>query len=185
MLDIIRNSGYILPPRESPEGLTATDIIGRITEFMSRCSKQKAYAELDLAEEFLELLTTYPVSMCKKHTTPTSKRLMTMFYFYRIPLLKGKDDKETELFRLMHEKDHAFFSYDDLAIIFLRSKATVHTIIMAEQAEVKQLMAEDSRRAEAREIARLELIQEERLKLLQEKRKGMSEPKHTDRLPIE
>ena len=185
MLDIIKNSGYMLPPQESPEDLTVTDIIDRIKLFMSRCSKNKTYAELDLAKEFLELLTTYPVSMCRRQSTPTIRRVMAMFYFYRIPLLKSDDDKETELFRMMHEKDHAFFSYDDLAIIFLCSKATVHTIIMAEQAEVKQLMAEDNRRAEAREIARLELIQEEKMKLLQEKHKETSEPKHMDHLPIE
>lgn len=64
---------------------------------------------------------------------------------------------------------------------FDRSKATVHEAIRQEEAEVKQLLEEPNLRAEAREIARQQLIEEEKLKLLQKQPKGIE--KTTEQTP--
>jgi len=64
------------------------------------------------------------------------------------------------------------YSYDDLAVIFDLSKATVHESVRQKKIEIKQLLEKPNLRKEARALALEELKQEEKLKLLHEKPKG-------------
>jgi 16S rRNA A1518/A1519 N6-dimethyltransferase RsmA/KsgA/DIM1 with predicted DNA glycosylase/AP lyase activity len=62
---------------------------------------------------------------------------------------------------------------DYLALIFDRSKKTIHDCIKEKEAEAKKILEEAKLRKKAREIALRELIKEEKLKLIQETTKNI------------
>jgi len=146
--------GIRIPPRETDvSGLTAEQIIGKIRSFWERCKKDNSQ-DSDVAPiDFLELLEAYPVSMCSFHMTDSLKLLVALMYFD-----KPENPKEG---------DWEGLTMDYLALIFDRSKKTIHDCIKEKEQEAKKILEEAKLRKEAKEIALRELIEEEKLKLKQ------------------
>jgi len=196
-LSILRNKGIQLPEIETEDGLTAKDLMDKIRSFYDRWEKHSD----DFAEaEFLELLYNYPKSMCDRHMTETIKQLVTLIYLDSKPTQKKIEDQK-EIKRLekqLENRDRDFddfnystvhnienkiaslknsdywpgYSYDQLAIIFDLSKATIHDAIKQKKREAMELLGKPNLRAEAKALALEELKQEEKLKLLQKTSKG-------------
>ena len=128
----------------------------------------------ELIVDFWQLINKYPVSMCERKMSPTLTFLITLFYHYKIPKVKQKDEKHQELWDSVREKfnKQAFYSYEQLAILFMRSKASIHDAIKAREGEIMQLVEEVNMRRHARSIALQEYVAEEKIKLLQKTSKG-------------
>ncbi|MEM3443023.1 MAG: hypothetical protein QXM86_04115 [Candidatus Bathyarchaeia archaeon] len=156
MLYLLKKIGVKLPPREDNlDGLTVETLIGKIRDFYARFEKiENADNEL-LPLDFFELLSEYPVSMCGYNMNDTVKLLIALYYFHD---------------RTGNPKENDFaLSYEDLTIIFDRSKSSIHDAIKQKEAEAKRLLEEAKLRSKAKEIALQELIQEEKEKLLKQK----------------
>lgn len=165
MIDLLKATGYELPPQETDfSNLTTKEIMDKIKEFMFNANPKYEHLIVD----FWQLIADYPVSMCERKMSDTLKFLITLFYNYKIPHSKQKDKKHQELWDKVREKfnKEGFFSYEELAIMFMRSKASIHDAIKDKEAEVQQLMAEVNMRRHARSIAFQEMVKEEKLKLL-------------------
>ena len=155
-LDVFERRGIKLPPREvDVSGLTAQQIIDKIRSFWDRCRKDNS-EDSDVAPiDFLELLEAYPISMCSFHMTEQLKLLVALMYFSS----KSENPKESGWEGL---------SMDYLALIFDKSKKTIHDCIKEKEEEAKKIIEEAKLRAKAREIALKELIEEEKMKLLKQ-----------------
>jgi len=149
--------GIRIPPSETDvSGLTAQQIIDKIRSFWDRCRKDNSQ-DSDVAPiDFLELLEAYPVSMCSFHMTDSLKLLVALMYFDS----KDKEDNAVS-------SDWEGYSMDYLALIFDRSKKTIHDCIREKEQEAKKILEEAKLRKEARELALRELVEEEKLKLKQ------------------
>ena len=157
-LPFLRKKGISLPPLETDKRLKAKDMMDKIKGFYIRLDK----ASGDIADfapcYFMELLANYPKSICSRNMTETCKKLITLYYFATKPDSEDKDVWEG-------------YSYDDLSLIFDRSKASIHDAIKEKEVEVKELLEEVSLKAKARALALEELVEEEKKKLLEEKGK--------------
>jgi hypothetical protein len=156
-LDGFERRGTKLPPRETDvSGLTAQQIIDKIRSFWDRCRKDNSQ-DSDVAPiDFLELLEAYPVSMCSFHMNDTLKLLVALMYF------DSRDKEENAI-----PSNWEGYSMDYLALIFDRSKKTIHDAIKEREAEAKAILEEAKLRKKAREIALRELVEEEKRKLKQ------------------
>ena len=155
-LRILKKKGAILPPTETEEGLSAKDFMDKMRNFYAKL--EKAHSEItDYAEiYFLELLFNYPKSMVNRHMTDTLKLLVALMYLESKPALEDKDAWPG-------------FSYEDLGLLFDRSKATIHGVIKEKEAEAKQLLADVQLREKAKEIALEQMVEEEKQKLKKRK----------------
>ena len=168
MLDLLKKTGYELPPRETGfENLIAKEIMDKIAEFMSNANPKHE----ELVFDFWQLIAEYPVSICERKMSDTLKLLITLFYNYKIPYVKQKDRKQQELWDAVREKYNKEgcklrYSYEQLGILFMRSKASIHDAIEEKEGEVKRLVEEVNTRRQARSIAFQEIVAEEKLKLL-------------------
>jgi len=153
-LSYLRRKGAILPPIEDEGNLPAKAILKKIRDFYFR--KEQSNTEIDDFAEgyFLELLRDYPQSMCSQHMTNSLKQLIGLLYFE-----DRMDDKPKA------KGDWEGYSYEHLALIFVRSKATIYQAIHEKETEVKQLLTEGSLRQKARGLALEELVNEEKEKL--------------------
>ena len=174
----LRESGIPLPPVESEDGLSAKQIMDLIREFYVRLEKE---SDSDIAKDvsgyFLDLLRDYPKSMCAQHLTDSMKQLITLAYFESKP-------KRQELERVEYEHEHfgnkteawEGFSYEDLSVVFNRSKATIHQAIHEKETEVKAQVEEARLRMEAKKLALEQLVAEEREKLIKEQNNREEQP---------
>jgi len=165
MLGLLKSSGYELPPRETDySGLTTKEVFDKIKEFMDNANPKYE----DLVFDFWQLIAEYPVSMCERKMSQTLKFLITLFYHYKVPNSRQKDKLHQELWDSVREKlnKEGLFSYEELAILFMRSKASIHDAIKAREGEIMQLVEEVNMRRHARSVAFHELVAEEKLKLL-------------------
>lgn len=181
MIDLLKATGYELSPRETDfSDLTTKEIMDKIAEFMSNTNPKHE----ELIPDFWQLIANYPVSMCQRKMSDTLKLLINLFYHYKPPKIKQKDKLHQELWDSVRERfnKQGFFSYEQLAILFMRSKASIHDAIQEKEAEVKQLVEEVNNRRYARSIALEELVAEEKLKLLQKTSKGIE--KTTERTAL-
>jgi hypothetical protein len=120
----------------------------------------------------LELLHSYPKSMCSRHLTEKAKQLIAIYYFS-----SKSQYQEVEL-----SDPWPGHSYEDSGAMFDLSKATIHEAIRQKEAEVTKLLSEVKLRGKARSIALEEMVQEEKQKILEEK---LKEDKQTnERTPI-
>lgn len=168
MLNILKSMGVKLPPREDNlDGLTAMQLITKIRDFYARFEKfEDAENEL-LPLDFFELLSEYPVSMCAYNMNDTVKLLIALYYFHD---------------RTGNPKENEFaLSYEDLTIIFDRSKSSIHEAIKQKEAEAKRLLEEAKLRSKAKEIALEELVKEEKEKLLKQKQQ-IEQTNHSSQL---
>ena len=185
-LSLLRNKGVQLPEIETEDGLTAKQIMDKIRSFYRRYEKRTdEWSEA----EFLELMCNYPQSMCARAMTDTLKQVITLVYLDSKPTKqKKKDQLRLKSLEIKLQKDLPFdierdtkaeieylknktydpgSSYEDLAVIFDLSKATIHEAIRQKKAQVKQLLRDSNLRETARSIALQEMIREEKLKLLE------------------
>ena len=162
-LAFLRKKGIMLPAIETEKGLKAKDMMDKIKGFYTRLDK----ASGDIADfapcYFLELLANFPLSICSRNMIETCKKLITLYYF------ASKPNPEEE------EPIWDGFSYEDLSLIFDRSKASIHDAIKEKEVEVKELLEEVSLKAKARALALEELVEEEKKKLLEGKAKADEE----------
>ena len=154
-LDGFERRGIKLPLRETDvSGLTSQQIIEKIRSFWERCKKETSQ-DVDVAPiDFLELLEAYPVSMCSFHMTDSLKLLVALMYF------ESRHKEENPI-----PSDWEGYSMDYLALIFDRSKKTIHDAIKEKEQEAKAILEEAKLRKKAREIALKELIEEEKQKI--------------------
>ncbi len=149
---ILKKKGVILPSTETEEGLSAKDFMDKMRNFYAKLAK--AHGDITDGAEiyFLELLFNYPKSMVNRHMTETLKLLVALMYFESKPEPEDKDAWQG-------------FSYEELGLLFDRSKATIHEVIKQKETEAKQLLADVQLREQAKEIALKQMVEEEKQKL--------------------
>jgi hypothetical protein len=177
-LDILGQRFYDLPAIERDlSKLTIEEIIEKTREFWHRYEKASLINEnAQFAPMyFTQLLAYYPVSLCKRDISDTLKLLIAMSYFGTKP---KKDDKDPIW---------NGFSYEDLSIIFVRSKASIHAAIRDNKLEAIDLLQSVDLREEARKIAFSQLIIEEKEKMRKIARisKGMTDQTNERALTLE
>lgn len=175
MIALLKSTGYDLPPRETVEDLTIEEIFYKIEEFMSNANPKHE----DLVFDFWQLIRQYPVSMCKRQMSDTLKLVINLFYHYKPPKINLQDRDMNELYQAMRQQWKGLYSYETLAIIFCRSKASIHDAIKEKEAEVKRLVEEVNMRRHARSIAFQEVVAEEKIKLLKKSSKGFEKTNQT------
>jgi hypothetical protein len=157
MIRLLTYWGVKLPQTENDfSNVKVEDLIGKMRSFYERLEKV-ANADNELAPmDFLELLTYYPTSICSFHMNETLKLLISIFYLW---------DKQKE----SEEKENGYegYSMDYLALIFDRSKSSIHEAVRQKGEEAKQLIEEAKLRNKAKKIALEQLIEEEKQKLKQ------------------
>jgi len=166
-----------LPPKETDFlNPTTADLMAKIQDFWLRYNKEKSDQYEGAVEDFLELIIYYPNTMCKREMNETLKLLVALFYFYKpfglSPTIQDKVRKE--IMEVIENKWSAP-SYDYLAMIFCKSKASIHEAIKQKEAEARQLLEEAQLRMKAKAIALEELVREEKIKLTNENSKRMYE----------
>lgn len=161
VLEVPKAKGVPLPPIETEDGLTAKDLMDTIRGFYVKFEKCDGESQEFMEGYHLELLHSYPKSMCSRHLTETAKQLIAIYYFSSKPKYQ-----EVEL-----SDPWLGYSYEDLAVLFDLSKATIHEAIRQKEAEVTKLLSEVKLRSKARSIALEEMVQEEKQKILEEKLK--------------
>jgi hypothetical protein len=179
MLDLLKVAGIELPAKESlSETSLGLTIFERLKTLQEECEKEETG---DLLEEFSDLVYDYPYSMLSGKVTHNEATLICLFYFYR-PQSTGKYQdaiseydatklSEAELKHYlwdrmcdrMQDEDYHFYSYEELAKLFNRSKATIYAVIQNHKDRVRELL--DADRVRARRIAMERLIEEEKAKL--------------------
>ena len=160
---LLRKKGIQLPPIETDySNITVEQLIKKIREFYRR--KDKTNEEEMNECFFLELLRDYPVSMCNRHMSEEQKVLIALVYF------------ESKSYVDPEDKDAGWkgFSYDQLSIVFCRSKASIHEAIRQREPKAKKLLADVELRKKAKELALEQLIEEEKQKLRQKNQKKTS-----------
>lgn len=168
----LRRRSVPIPAPETEDGLTAQDIMDRIRSFYLKM--EKANSEVtDFAEGyFLELLRYYPQSLCSRDMTDALKLLIALLYY------GSKPDPEDK------EPIWNGYSYEDLGLVFDRSKATIHEAIMQRGDDAKRILSEGELRAEAKKIALEQLIEEEKQRLREESQRDKETSERTPKTPV-
>jgi hypothetical protein len=103
---------------------------------------------------FLRYLAFYPVSLCKREVSPLLKKLIGFHYNLGTP---------DEHLRNKHGVTQV--SYDDLAEIFVRSKATISIYVNEFKTEWQEFQTDLSKARDIDEEARRQLIEEQKEKI--------------------
>lgn len=160
----------IFPKKELKfEEITVNDIINKINSFYERLEKRKDYFA-DLAEGyFLELLHKYPKSMCCYVMTDTLKLVIALWYFKSKPS-EQEIKKEIQENKKIGIKMNPYLgeSFEDLSLIFDRSKASIHSAVLQKETEVKELLREFELRQLAKKAVFEEMKEQEKQRLLNE-----------------
>jgi hypothetical protein len=98
--------------------------------------------------------------MCSYNMTESLKLTIALVYF---------DNKPTEDEKRKENDQWEGYSYEDLALIFDRSKASIHAAIEQKETEARAIVQEARLRRIVNAEARRELIEEEKNKLRNEK----------------
>lgn len=166
--------GVKLPDRETSLGdLTAQQIVEKIYAFHERLKKESHLDVAPFAESyFLNLIALYPVGMCSRNMTENLKLVAALFYFGSKPTEEDKkkvteeDLKLKELFpNIAPSPVHAGYSYDDLALIFDKSKSSIIEAIKQKQEIAKIILEEAELRCESKITASERLAEEEKDRL--------------------
>jgi hypothetical protein len=104
---------------ETIENITKEELWKKISGFYERWKKDEDEYKL---MDFFRYLTEYPESMCKNDMTPALKELIAETYIYGI-------ERSLACNRIMNTKNEPEYTFDDLSIIFDRSKASIHEAI--------------------------------------------------------
>jgi hypothetical protein len=171
--------GVKLPEKETFLGdLVAQQIVDKITSFHERLNREAFLGIAPFAESyFLNLIALYPVSMCNRNMTETLKLVVSLFYFGSQPTetekkKRLKDEVECkELFpSITPSRVYGGYSYDDLAMMFDRTKSAIVEAIKQKQGIAKIMLEEATIRCDSKEKTLEHLAEEEKTKLNQDKR---------------
>ena len=162
MLESLIAKGTKLPDFEKDySNLTAQNIIEKINSFYVRWEKNPD----DLAESsFLQLLKAYPCSMCQYNMTDTLELVISLFYYGSKPSPKEK------------EPIWLGYSFDDLSLLFDRSKSSIHEAVSHKEREALEILAEANLRVKAKEIALQQLVEEEKERIKQKNNQKANAP---------
>jgi hypothetical protein len=169
--------GYELPEKDSGEGLTAFDILRCLDDYLTACDKAQGESNMDGMFDgyFIELLTNYPNSMCKRQLGEKLQYLIALFYAEGTPsqeeiatyeMEKSKHDKEPWQYPLTLLAPEQVWTYDNLALIFNVSKASIFAAIHKYQDEAAKAVDDIRLHTTAKDLALKELVELEKLKLM-------------------
>jgi hypothetical protein len=145
-----------LPQKETNlEGLTAQQLIDKINAFYQRFDRLSNLGD-DAEGYFLQLLASYPVSMCSYGMTEQLKLIIALIYL---------DSKPTESELTKENDPWEGYSYEDLSLVFDRSKASIHEAIKQKETEAKEILLNAKLKSVVRAAALKELIEEEKQKI--------------------
>jgi hypothetical protein len=146
--------------KESYENLTVQEIMNKIKDFLAQEPSKVNY------EIFLKFLSYYPVSMCKREVSPLLRKLIGGCY----RLGRHEPDEESNL--------DWKISYEDLAEIFCRSKATISDCIVKTEDEWKRVKQEVDQAMEREKYAiteaKRQIIEEAKQKLTENNIEGIN-----------
>jgi hypothetical protein len=149
-------NGIVFPQKETELGnLTAKQLLDKIDAFYLRFNPELTLG--DMAESyFLQFLTYYPVSMCSYNMTTALKLVIALIYFSNKPT-------EEEIAKKNDLWDG--YSYEDLALIFDRSKASIHAAIKEKETEALAIIQAAKLKSQVTKAALQELIEEEKQRI--------------------
>jgi hypothetical protein len=159
-----------LPEKETYMGdLTAYQIVEKINTFQLRLKRESYLEVAPFAESyFIDLVALYPVSMCSKTMTDNLKLVAALFFLGSKPTNEPpkpaeEDLKAKELFpRNKPSPIHRGYSYDDLALIFGRTRHDMVEAVRQKGEEAKVMLEEAKLRCESQKAAFEELTDEEK-----------------------
>ena len=163
--------GVKIPEKETYLGdLTANQIVEKINGFHERLRKESHLQVAPFAEAyFLNLIALYPISMCSKNMTDTLKIVAALFYFGSKPAKEqnGKtseeDLKAKELFpRNKPSPVYSGYSFEDLALIFDRTRAMIAEAVKQKREEAETMLEEATLRCASGKASLEELTEEEK-----------------------
>jgi hypothetical protein len=170
--------GVKLPEKETCLGdLTSNQIVEKINVFHERLRRESHLQVAPFAEAyFLNLIALYPVSMCSRNMTDALKLVAALFYFGSKPEKTEQDStteedlKAKELFpRNKPSPIYRGYSYEDLALIFERTRPTIVEAVHQKQEQAKIMLEEATLRCKSEKAAYEELTEEEKKALVQGK----------------
>jgi hypothetical protein len=159
--------GVKMPPPETfLDDLTAAQIVEKINSFHMRLSRESRLAVAAFAETyFLNLIALYPVSMCSKTMPESLKLVAALFYFGSQPSEGEKrnpteeDGKFKELFpSITPSPIYRGYSFDDLALIFDRSRTVIAEAIVKKEEEAKIILEEALLRSKSETVSVEQLV---------------------------
>ena len=178
-----RKKGYELPEKDIGEGLTAQDILAQLESYSEACENAPGEGNMDGIFDgyFIELLANYPNSMCRHQIGDKLQYLIALFYSEGTPspqelaaydMEKAQHDKEPWKYPITIFKPEQLWSYDNLALIFNCSKASVYAAIHKHKDEAEKAVEDVRLHTTAKDLALRELVEKEKLRLETEKNRG-------------
>jgi hypothetical protein len=170
--------GVKLPEKEAYLGdLTADQIVEKINQFHERLKHESNLQVAPFAESyFLNLIALYPVSMCSKTMSDPLKLVAALFYFGSQPpneesATAAKDDQRLKEFfpRNKPSPVHRGYTFEDLALIFDRTKTAIAEAVRQKQEEAQVMLEEAALRCRKEQNALETLTEEEKHALIQGK----------------
>ena len=175
--------GVKIPEKETYlEDLTANQIVEKINVFHERLRRESHLQVAPFAEAyFLNLIALYPVSMCSRTMTDTLKLVAALFYFGSKPAKEEnantseEDLKAKELFP-RNRPSHVYggYSFEDLALIFDRTRAAMVEAVKQKRKEAKIMLEEAELRCASGQASLEELTEEEKRVLSPQKNEEKS-----------
>ncbi|MGA2682062.1 MAG: hypothetical protein ABSF44_09720 [Candidatus Bathyarchaeia archaeon] len=132
--------------------ITVEQLLGKIRAFYMRLDTAKD-ADDFTESNFLQLLEAYPVSMVDYNVSESLGLIIALIYF-NSKIKDGVGD------------DWEGYTYDDLAVIFDRSKQTVYSAIKRNESKALEMLQETRLKAEARIKADKQEQEEQKLRRL-------------------
>jgi len=170
--------GVKLPEKEAYLGdLTAHQIVEKISQFHERLKHESHLQVAPFAESyFLNLIALYPVSMCSKTMSDPLKLVAALFYVGSQPPNEesagaAEDDQRLKEFfpRNKPSSIHRGYAFEDLALIFDRSKAAIAEAVKQKREEAQVMLEEAALRCRKEQNALETLTEEEKHALVQGK----------------
>ena len=164
--------GVKLPEKETYLGdLTADQIVEKINLFHERLRRESYLQVAPFAEAyFLDLIALYPVSMCNKTMTDNLKLVAALFYFGSKPA-KQENGQATESEELTAKElfprnkpspVYRGYSFEDLALIFDKTRQAVAEAVKQKAEEAKMMLEEGKLRCASEKPALEALTEEEK-----------------------
>jgi hypothetical protein len=175
--------GVKIPEKETYLGdLTAEKIVEKINVFHERLEREPHLQVAPFAEAyFLNLIALYPVSMCNRNMTDSLKLVAALFYFGSKPAREqngnaSEDDlKAKELFpRNKPSQVYGGYSFEDLALIFDRTRVAIVEAVKQKRKEAKIMLEEATLRCASTQASLEELTEDEKRILAPQKNEEKS-----------
>lgn len=147
---------------ENEDDLKAKDIMDRIRGFYKRKTANENASEF-FPEDFLNFLYRYPESLCERTISEKLKLIIALYYQEALDSIADVND------------GWKGYSYEDLAILFDRSKASIFQAIHEKGDQAKQILTDKKLKTKVHDLALAELVEQEKTRILAEKSKDSLE----------